>query len=52
MVFDEKACERCREDFPALAKTHNGTTLAYLDGPGGTQVPQKVIDAVSWYYRT
>ena len=52
MVFDEKACARCRADFPSLARVHNGFQLAYLDGPGGTQVPQKVIDAVSWYYKT
>jgi len=26
--------------------------LAYLDGPAGTQVPERVIDAVSTYYRT
>jgi len=41
-----------REDFPSLARTHNGYPLAYFDGPGGTQVPTKVIDAVSWYYKT
>jgi cysteine desulfurase family protein (TIGR01976 family) len=52
MVFDDKTCALCRKDFPALARTHNGYPLAYLDGPGGTQVPQKVIDAVSWYYKT
>ncbi len=52
MVFDEKTCESCRQDFPALARSLGGYPLAYLDGPGGTQVPQKVIDAVSWYYKT
>jgi cysteine desulfurase family protein (TIGR01976 family) len=33
-----------RERFPALA-----SGAAYLDGPGGSQVPQEVIDAVAAY---
>lgn len=41
-----------RADFPALARLHEGRPLAHFDGPGGTQVPQAVIDAVSGYYRT
>jgi cysteine desulfurase family protein (TIGR01976 family) len=41
-----------RNEFPSLERSHNGFPLAYLDGPGGTQVPQQVIDAVSWYYKT
>lgn len=41
-----------RKDFPSLKRTHNGYPLAYFDGPGGTQVPKQVIDAVSWYYET
>lgn len=41
-----------RADFPSLARTHRGFPLAYLDGPGGTQVPQQVIDAIAGYYRT
>lgn len=49
-VFDKKASERCREDFPALSRMHNGEYLAYLDGPGGTQVPARVIAAVGDYY--
>src|SRR5205085_6806565 len=28
-----------------------GQPIAYFDGPGGTQVPQHVIDAVSAYFR-
>lgn len=36
--------------FPALRRELHGTPLAYFDGPGGTQVPQSVIDAVSDYY--
>ena len=48
--FDKNSAIRCREDFPSLNRVHNGHKLAYLDGPGGTQVPQVVIDAVSEYY--
>ncbi len=40
-----------RARFPALAQEQGGRSLVYLDGPGGTQVPQAVIDAVSGYYR-
>ncbi len=39
-----------RSRFPALARTVNGHPAVYFDGPGGTQVPQVVIDAVSDYY--
>src|SRR4029078_3262215 len=28
-----------------------GRPVVFLDGPGGTQVPQRVIDAVTAYYR-
>jgi cysteine desulfurase family protein (TIGR01976 family) len=38
-----------RSQFPALAQTVNGHPAAFLDGPGGTQVPQRVIDAISNY---
>lgn len=39
-----------RAQFPALQRKINGETLVFMDGPGGTQVPQQVIDAVSHYY--
>ena len=38
-----------RAQFPSLAQTVNGHPAAFLDGPGGTQVPQRVIDAISDY---
>src|SRR5712671_3284763 len=38
-----------RSQFPSLAQTVNGYPAAFLDGPGGTQVPQRVIDAISNY---
>ena len=41
-----------RRRFPALAVPHADGPLVYFDGPGGTQVPDAVIDAVADYYRT
>lgn len=38
-----------RSRFPALQRTENGEPVAYFDGPGGTQVPQRVADAMSDY---
>ena len=43
--------EALRAEFPALAREQDGRPVAFLDGPGGTQVPQRVIDAVVRYYR-
>jgi len=41
-----------RARFPALSLTHEGRPMAFFDGPGGTQVPDTVIEAVAAYYRT
>jgi cysteine desulfurase family protein (TIGR01976 family) len=38
-----------RAQFPALRRVHAGRPVAYFDGPGGTQVPQSVADAVADY---
>jgi cysteine desulfurase family protein (TIGR01976 family) len=38
-----------RAQFPSLSQTVNGHPAAFLDGPGGTQVPRRVIDAISNY---
>jgi len=38
-----------RSQFPALAVQVNGRPAVYFDGPGGTQVPQRVIDAMRDY---
>lgn len=38
-----------RAKFPALQQAVNGRPAVFLDGPGGTQVPQSVIDAMSLY---
>src|ERR1700726_567050 len=40
-----------RSQFPSLSQTVHGHPAAFLDGPGGTQVPQGVIDAISDYLR-
>jgi cysteine desulfurase family protein (TIGR01976 family) len=40
-----------RARFPALSLTHEGRPMAFFDGPGGTQVPDSVIEAVVRYYR-
>jgi cysteine desulfurase family protein (TIGR01976 family) len=40
-----------RARFPALSLEHGGQPMALFDGPGGTQVPDTVIDAVVRYYR-
>jgi cysteine desulfurase family protein (TIGR01976 family) len=41
--------ETIRQHFPALERVHNGLPVAYFDGPGGTQVPRQVADAVTDY---
>ncbi len=38
-----------RQQFPALLGNRNGRTPIFLDGPGGTQVPRGVIDAMAHY---
>jgi cysteine desulfurase family protein (TIGR01976 family) len=38
-----------RDQFPALAQDINGQPALFLDGPGGTQVPGTVIEAMSDY---
>src|ERR1043166_5506341 len=40
-----------RPQFPALAQKVNGQPAVFLDGPGGTQVSQRVIDAISNYLK-
>lgn len=39
--------EPYRALFPALQRTHQGAPVAYLDGPGGTQTPLPVIEAMT-----
>jgi cysteine desulfurase family protein (TIGR01976 family) len=39
----------CRRQFPALAREIAGQPAVFFDGPAGSQVPQRVIDAISRY---
>jgi cysteine desulfurase family protein (TIGR01976 family) len=41
--------EEIRTHFPALERKHNSYPVAYFDGPGGTQVPRAVVEAMSDY---
>jgi len=44
--------DEIRAHFPALSlREADGEPIAFFDGPGGTQVPVEVIEAVSRYYR-
>jgi cysteine desulfurase family protein (TIGR01976 family) len=49
MAYTLEHCLRSRRDFPALIKNPD---LAFLDGPGGSQVPQTVVDAIADVYAT
>jgi cysteine desulfurase family protein (TIGR01976 family) len=40
---------RIRSAFPALERHHQGHPVAYFDGPGGTQVPRQVVQAMEDY---
>lgn len=39
--------DEIRAAFPALRREHAGHPVAYFDGPGGTQVPRSVADAIT-----
>ena len=39
--------EAIRSQFPALGQTDAGVPRVYFDNPAGTQVPQRVVDAMS-----
>ncbi len=41
--------EEIRSQFPALDRKINGQKVAYFDGPGGTQVPRSVVEAMNDY---
>ena len=38
-----------RDQFPALAQLHNDRPVTFFDGPGGSQVPQSVLDSMVSY---
>ncbi len=52
MTYTAEHCARSRRDFPALNPSPGGPSLAFLDGPGGSQVPNAVIDAIRDVYAT
>src|SRR5688572_2186663 len=41
--------DEIRSHFPALERRHGGLPVAYFDGPGGTQVPRMVVEAMNAY---
>jgi cysteine desulfurase family protein (TIGR01976 family) len=45
-TFDVQAV---RDQFPALGRTHNGRSVVYFDGPGGSQVARQAIEAITGY---
>jgi len=47
MAYTLEHCLRSRQDFPALTANPG---LAFLDGPGGSQVPRTVVDAIANVY--
>ena len=44
-----KSTPEIRACFPALTRNHHGHPVAFFDGPGGTQVPQAVVKAMTDY---
>ncbi|QDU31561.1 putative cysteine desulfurase [Anatilimnocola aggregata] len=49
MKFNPEVVEHCRRQFPALSRRVGDLPAMFLDGPAGTQVPQRVIDAIGNY---
>jgi cysteine desulfurase family protein (TIGR01976 family) len=47
--MNEPLFEYVSKQFPALKRKVNGFPVAYLDGPGGYQVPETVLAAVKEY---
>jgi cysteine desulfurase family protein (TIGR01976 family) len=44
--------EWVRQQFPSLRQVVHGQPSVFFDSPGGTQVPQRVIDAIANYLST
>ncbi len=44
-----RSTDAIRGQFPALERRQGGFSVAYFDGPGGTQVPRSVAEAMSDY---
>jgi cysteine desulfurase family protein (TIGR01976 family) len=41
--------DQIRRSFPAMERVQSGRSVAYFDGPGGTQVPREVVTAMAEY---
>jgi cysteine desulfurase family protein (TIGR01976 family) len=48
-ALDVRSTAEIRSLFPALERRHRSHSVAYFDGPGGTQVPRAVAEAVRDY---
>ena len=46
---DVAGVEEIRSHLPSMQRTHRGHPVAYLDGPGGTQVPRVVVERMTEY---
>jgi cysteine desulfurase family protein (TIGR01976 family) len=44
-----RSVDSIRADFPALDRREQGHRVAYFDGPGGSQVPRAVVEAMTDY---
>jgi cysteine desulfurase family protein (TIGR01976 family) len=44
--------EECRRQFPSLQRRIDGKSPLFLDGPGGTQTPNRVLEAITHYLST
>jgi cysteine desulfurase family protein (TIGR01976 family) len=49
MMLNDAMVGQLRRQFPALSRQFDGRPAVFLDGPAGTQVPQRVIDAIAHY---
>ena len=48
-ALEVASTEGIRRHFPALERIYNDYQVAYFDGPGGTQVPRSVVEAMNDY---
>lgn len=48
-ILKSVGVEEVRSQFPSQQRMHSGHPVAYLDGPGGTQVPSYVVDRMADY---
>ncbi|QDU95151.1 cysteine desulfurase-like protein [Lignipirellula cremea] len=48
-MYTDEMARACRRQFPALSRQVGKDRAIYFDGPAGTQVPQRVIEAISDY---